>query len=473
MSNHGVSAEKASGEGATNGSRSSERVRKEGQGSGGSLAPPRLIYDLVSLDTISRMDRRFYEDDCAKSKSFRQFAPDRARYFESETALIVIMHCMDEREQDTEEMFGLPPGAANVIQIAGCLTDGSNLPFAMYLQGKVKRACGKGKVVLILMVTHQSEAFETTDSCAAHGHDVAKADAHVTQQVETHNEYGGDRDTNGNIIKRYRIAVHVKSYTDTEARVWVGFNGRSVNPMDYVSLPGRLSTRESALEGEALDTEMHHQFYAAFPPEDPRFEGLRNDEHDGLIKQMARMCVSNILKLRTKLRTPLHVAKSGHKGTRILIGRGWDMYVEPDKYFKIGDMIPDEQLAAQFLIALKYICRNKLLAKRSRFTVPIHVNGLYNHDEEGDRSGTIRYAVGRARKLRKFILSVFADPGARKQFDHDVRDALKHEGRTWDQLSSKSRSYYELRLLESLRFYVSVSARQTRTLELVATNNDL
>jgi len=473
MGSLGLTAEHVPSQIHTNGATNGHPFKKEVNGSGRSIVPPRLIYSLVSLDSIPRVDRRFFEGDCERSANFRKFAPDRARYFESETAFLVIVHCMDEREQDTEEMFGLPPGAANVIQIAGCLTDGSNLPFGMYLQGKVKRACEKGKVVLILKITHQSEAFEKTDSCAAHGHDVAKADAHVSEQVETHNVYGGDRDTSGRIIKRYRIAVHVKSYTDTEARVWVGSNGRAVKPMDYVAVPGRPAPLGSTLDGEDLLTEVHNQFYAAFPPEDPRFEGLRIDKHDGLIWQMARMCVSNILKVRAKLTKPLHVAKSGHKGTRMLIGRGWDMYGEPDMYFKIGDMIPDEQLAAQFRIALKYICRNKLLKKRRRFTVPIHVNGLYNHDEEGDRSGTIRYAMGRARKLRKYMQEICADPESRRQFDREVREALKHEGRSWDQLPAKSRSYYSRNLLSSLRFYVSVSARETRALELVATNSDL
>lgn len=437
----------------------------------GPIACPQSLYKLVPLNVIPRFDARFYEKDDEQSLRYIACRPEREAYYEAHGAIVLGMFCIDEREQNTFQMLGLPPGAANPVEIAGCRTDESNLPLAQYLQQKVTKAAKDGKLVLILIVTHQSEAFPTTDSCAEWEHDATKADAHATEQVLSFNDSGGDRDPEGRIARRYRIAVHLISYTDSEARVWVGVNGARVDPRDFVDIPGRPCPEGICWIGSKLDVEVYNRFIQAFPRVDSRFEGVTTEQYYGLIRQMSEMCTHNIREMRKKFSKPHHVIKNGHKGRRILLGRGWDMYVAADLYFKIGDLIPRHKIVKQLLIAVRFVVRNCLRNGRKRAVVPIHINGLYNSDEEGDRSGTIRYVVGLAKKVQNFVQSLCQNPAYRKVFDREVKRALAQTGMKWSDVSPEARRYYREELLDAFRVYASVSARKTRKLELVAVMN--
>ncbi len=435
--------------------------------------PPPLIHKTVDLACIPEEDAVFYIKDRERSAAYQAYGFERTAYYDKEAAVLMVFTCIDERESDFETCMGIPIGAANVIQTGGSKLGEVNHPVRAYIQRKVKKAHERGKVVLTLFVTHESTAHPDDDSCAAWNHDIAAANQYATERVARFNAEHVDRSQDGTVSRRHLVAIHIKSFTDSEARVWVGMNGETLDPREYAHPNGGGS---HVIEGVALEQALHVHLMKIYPYDDPRFEGLMRPQWMEILWQCARMAQYNVGVVRsmeTGLRT---VEKAGHKGTRVLVGRGWDMYDEPNAFFKVGDFSPD--FTKECRIAAKYLIRNGLICAmrddavgRSQ-PVTFHVNVLYE-DEPGDRSNSIGHAMDIARTIRTDLRTMMNTAESRDAFDEALRLAMYHEGVPWTDLSLKIRTTYHEDALRDLRIYVSVSKRDTRSLELVATIEDL
>lgn len=420
------------------------------------------VFQRLNIDELSAVDSKFYREDERLSGLFVESAPARDSYFEGNPCVIITLHCIDEKEQDFEKQMGLPPGVANALPIAGCKIGLGNLNLIGYLKRKIDNAKQAGKMVVLLVVTHESQAQPDTDSCLAWKHNVHRADANAVKLVQKFNTNYVDRDSDNRIVSRHLIAFHIKSKTDTEARVWCGENGISVDPADFSLEPHALL---SQLKGKALEHHIYERFKLAFPPDSPRFSAVEPETRVAILEQLARMCANNVLCVREYMSKPHRIVKTGHKGTRVLVGRGWDMYTKVGKYFKVGDYSPDFRKECR--MAAMHVAVNGLVNRRN-FLLPFHVNILYDETCPGDRSQTIFYAREVAQKIKAHLSRLFKKRKARLAFDREVRGELRSRGVAWRELPLKVRRHYRDELYSSLRIYISVSSRSTRLLELVA-----
>lgn len=441
--------------------------------------PARLIHHCVDLSTLPSIDAKFYREDAALSEKYVSYDPQRRAYVDAEPSVILVIRCMDERESDFERTMGLAPGTVNSIPLAGCKIGDLNLALCREVQAKIDKSVKLGKFVLVLFVTHESVEFPTTDSCAAWKQSIDDADVHAMGQVSRFCLDYVDRDDQGNILARHLTAFHIKSVTDTEAKIWCGDNGIQLDPMDYVPRAGRDifdafdSDVRRSLTGVSLRQDVFHRFSLLYPFESWRVIGMNRERWRDVIGQLTRLCVQNIEMLRELMSKPHRVKKHGHKARRTLVGRGWEMYDHPEKYFHVSDFLQKDDLLKNIRINATYMIRNGLLKRRCRFGITFNINVLYDRDRPGDRTGSIRHAMDLAYVIKKDLTSLFTHPSRRRAFDAEVVSALNHVGVKWAELPTKVRSHYKQKLLSNLRIYVSVSERATRALELVATIEDL
>lgn len=433
----------------------------------------RMIHGILPLDCIHPKDAEFYRENRERSALYVSLQGEREAYFRRHPCMVMLFTCMDGRERDTAKALGIPPGAENIYATAGNKIGSCNLVLCKEVQARIDRAAEAGKRVLILWVTHESWSRRETDSCAAWKNDGCAAGEYADEQVERFNADYADRDADGRILRRNVIAVRLNSFHDIENRVWHGQKGRVVDPMVFAE---RLEPKaRDGLSEELYSSEIMARFAAAFPPDDPRFEGLDHDEYGAVIRQMAEMAEANVRYIRQAAgKNPIDL-KHGHRERRVFIGRGWEMYDEPNGYFCVSDLTPD--LLREGKIAVTYVLMNSVIAMHAgdedRLRVPVHVNVPYDRGRPGDRGGSIRHALDLARALRDDWRDRLGTPGKKTAFMAELCGALKHHGVDPDALKPAVLEAMGRDLADSLEFYVSVSPRDTRLLELIATGGDL
>jgi len=426
-----------------------------------------IPHDQLKLDAA---DAAFYRECDQKSRDYVAQESARHAYLETAVALPLIHVCMDEREQDVEEALGLPPGVANLVPTAGNKIGGldePNLVLFKEMHEEQQRAGSQGMLHIVLFVTHHSSSYPQTESCAAWQHDVEAADRHASQQVTRINEFYLGRDLeNGRPLSRKVVAFHLRSDTDTEARAWIGHNGHVLDPVEFAAY----AENGGGLEGRVLS-----RCLQAFPSTDPRFSGLEAGLREALLKQIAAMLAANARVVRRVISSRRPTQKLGHQGTRILVGRGWESLTETNCYFKFSDY----SIGEDELMSGTYVIRNgvlEMLRTGKPFSVPFHVNTPYALGDLTDRGASINHSLALARDIRnKWLKRIRQDPALT-----DFRNSLLHALRivepgltSLDDLPSSVREYCFKHLADALRFFVSVSPRQTRLIEVVATEADL
>ncbi len=435
----------------------------------------RLIHDRMDLACMEPADAEFYRNNRQLSEHYISLEGERQGYIRQNPCMPLLFFCMDEKEQDTEESLGLPPGAANVYPTAGNRIGEINLVLCKEMQTRIDRAYEAGKRVLVLFITHESYRDATHDSCAAWSHRCFAADGHADFQVQRFNEDYVDRDKEGRVARRHVIAVRLKSYTDLESRVWYGANDKCVDPLEFVRRSVPPNTAEYEPDGLELEASVLRRFVEAFPFKDPRFSGLERHEWNEVLMQMVRMFLANVRYMRGQVRANTDGNKLGHQGTRVLVGRGWEMYQEVNKYFKVSDFSPD--LLRECCIAGKYVIKNGIVARlngASELRIPFHINVPYDMMRPGDRSGSIRHAMSLARAIKCDWQDRLRNPASEKRFHDDLCECLMHEDLDLDEIGLRNAiCEFGSTLLDQFRFIVSVSPRETRKLEVVATGGDL
>lgn len=434
----------------------------------------RIIHEQIPLERIDACDADFYRENQSRSCYYVSLQGEREAYFRDNPCTVMLFNCMDGRERDAARALGIPPGAENIYATAGNKIGDVNLVLCKEIQARIDRAAAAGKRVLILFTTHESWSKRDTDSCAAWGNQGQLAAEDADMQVRRFNADYVDRDGIGRVTKRHVIAIRLNSFTDTENRVWHGVGGRTVDPMEFVQ---RMTDRTHDLDGyniKAVSAEMLERFKDVFPREDDRFGGLEDKEYEAVLLQIARMAEANVRYIRQAAKTNPTDLKNGHREKRVLVGRGWEMYDDPNEYFIISDFTPE--LLREGKIAVTYVLKNSIMAMlegRPGLHVPIHINVPYDRERPGDRGGSIRHAMGLGRALRADWLDRLGNPDKCAAFLSDLMHALKHDGVDINGLPSPIWDGLNFRLMDALKFYISVSPRETRLLELVATGGDL
>jgi len=434
----------------------------------------RIIHERIPLERIDEQDAAFYRDNQARSDHYISLQGEREAYFRANPCTVMLFTCMDGRERDTARALGIPPGAENIYATAGNKIGDVNLVLCKEIQARIDRASAAGKRVLILFTTHESWSKRETDSCAAWGNQGRLAAEDADMQVRRFNVDYVDRDGSGRVTKRHVIAIRLNSYTDTESRVWYGTGGRTVDPMAFVQ---RMTDRIDDVAGydtRAVTAEILTRFRDVFPYSDDRFEGLSEQVWEAVLRQMAGMAEANVRYIRRAAKVNPADLKHGHREKRVLVGRGWEMYDDPNEYFIVSDFTPE--LLREGKIAVTYVLKNSILDMiegRPGLHVPIHINVPYDRERPGDRGGSIRHAMGLGRALRADWLERLGTPDKRTAFIVELKHALQHDGVDIDKLPLPVWDALNERLFDALKFYISVMPRDTRLLELVATGDDL
>lgn len=423
----------------------------------------RLVNAIIHHSSIEASAQWFYNENRRLSERFIQLEPERREYIGQHPGMPMIFICIDEKEQDTERAFKLVPGVANVYPTAGCKIEDVNLVLCQDVQKRIDRAVQLDKVVLILFVTHESQENPHEDSCAAWEHDSHEADKHAIYQVKAFNRDYVDRDCYGNIAKRHVVAIRLKSITDKETRIWFGSKGQ-VDPTEFLNRNGAMG------DDQHLFAAIFQRFSECFPEDDPCFSGLNRDRRTALLRQMSLMFRANLDYAREVAKGEIPRTESGHRGTRVLVGRGWEMYDEVGQYFKVSDLTPDYK--RECYISGKYVLKNALIRqiteKDSELVVPFHVNTPYDLVRSGDRCGSIRHAMNLARAIKKDWTKRLRHHEPREKLFTELQHALERDG-----IPRAFHPEFSDITPEAFRFYVSVSPRETRLLELVATGGDL
>jgi hypothetical protein len=437
------------------------------------MAGRHLVHEVLPLDCINERDADFYRDNRERSALYVSLQGEREAYFRRHPCMVMLFTCMDGRERDTAKALGIPPGAENIYATAGNKIGAFNLVLGKEIQARIDRAAESGKRVLILWVTHESWFARDTDSCAAWKNDGCAAGEYADEQVGRFNADYVDRGADGRILRRNVIAVRLNSFHDIESRVWHGERGRAVDPMVFAErLEPKAADRQAM---EPYSAEILARFTAAFPPDDPRFEGLDQDEYRAIIRQMAEMAEANVRYIRQAAgKNPIDL-KHGHRERRAFVGRGWEMYDDPNEYFCVSDLTPD--LLREGKIAITYVLMNSVIAMQadndSRLHVPVHVNVPYDRGRPGDRGGSIRHALDLARALQADWRDRLETPAKKTAFMTELYHALKHHEIDTDAFKPAVLEALDHGLSDAIEFYISVSPRDTRLCELVATGGDL
>lgn len=424
----------------------------------------KLIYAELDLTSIDPDDAEIYREGARLSEPYIALEPERQVYWNANPCVPKIFTCMDEKEQDTEEALGLPNGLADVYQTAGNKLGDTNLVLRREFQQGIDRAFAAHKRVMPLFVTHESKSDPHHDSCAAWAHDCQAADKNAIQQVARFNRDYVDRGSRLEVVQRHVIAFRLKSYTDLETRVWFG-EEKSVDPMDFMPTKGVL------VEEKKLFPHVFQRFAQTFPYHDPRFSSLRTAEWENVLSQTTRMFLANIHFALDVATGKVKPTKAGHKGRRVLVGRGtWGNFNEVNRYFKVSDFTPD--ILHESGIAGKYVAKNAFLdlMRRgdTRLAVPFHINVPYDLTRPGDRCNSIAHAVDLARAIKHDWDERLSGRESRLRFLTELIDTLKH-----DDVNPLDVPSLDILVPDSFRYYVSVSPRETRRPELVATGADL
>ncbi len=428
-------------------------------------------YGCLDLGTLDPEDREFFFQDADRSKRFIAKEPDRQKYNRLHPARVLKFRCVDEREGDTSLRLGIPLGAANYIETAGNRFGVTNLAVRKEIQYRIDQAVSDGKRVLLLMIMHESSSNPDTQSCAAWGNSRDAANSYAMQRVLRFNQGYVDRKDCGAVTDRWLVAVRLTSITDTEARKWHGDSG-TVDPTEFVQLSNQRSNALSNLEGDRLFTAVMDRFVRVFPyGQDQRFEGLCKAEWQELLSQMATMCSHNVLEVRRIMAEGLSEEKAGHKGTRIFVGRGFDMYPEPGQQLLVSDFSRD--YLGDTRIGLIFATANRLILAEQDFQqplrIPIYVNITYDPLRKGDRGGSINHVTDVASELRADLDDLFSHPTRRAEFDERVFSALKHEGVEFrNGIRRNHRLWYFENIAESIDVVASISSKTTRRLEPIA-----
>ncbi len=417
----------------------------------------------LDLNCIALEDADVYRKAARLSERFIVLEPERVARRRANPCVVMLFKCMDEKEADGEASFGLLPGEAIVYQTAGNQIGDANLVLCKEMQAAIDRAAADGKILLVLFVTHESKSYPHTDGCAAFGHDGPAADANAIREVSRFNIDYVDRGAQDQVMRRHVIAVRLTSYTDLETHVWHGDHG-SIDPLEFMQQNGAQIDRNDLL------TKVMSRFSETFPYHDERFSGLSRGRWVEVMRQMANMFIANMGYAKDVVSGKTPPSKCGHRGTRILVGRGWNMFDEVGKYFKVTDLTPD--FRRECYIAGKYVTRNAILRLMQRgetsLSVPFHVNVPYDMERPADRSGSIRHAMALALAIKQDWEERLTNRDPRLKFLADLLDALHHEG-----VNALECPSLDIVTPDILRFYISVSPRETRRPELVATGADL
>lgn len=430
------------------------------------FVPPLPSYQPLGMELLDPEDAVFFLEDAELSEQFIAAQPDRDRYEGQEPALPEIFECVDERERDNRKALAIPPGVARVIQIAGCMFDYPNLAIRKELRLSIDEARGRNRRVLVPFIMHRSLLRPTEDSCAAWRNDVARADLYAMARVDRFNWGYVDRDESGRINGRPLVAVRLTSFTDTEARVWHGIH-QYVNPMDFVYFPGNSKNHLARLEGGELFGAVLSRFTTVFPyGEDARFEGLTSDEWKRLLEQMARMCAHNIVHVRWVLETGPRQEKTGHQGTSVIVGRGFDMYEDAGQYLHVSDFSPD--ISRDATIGLVFATANRIIERvrggKRELRVPMYVNALHDPNKTGDTGSAILHSTDIGRKLRRHLERMKEDPQARTNFQERVRTAIGHQGVAWSSVPDAAQLWLYRDSLDSVGIVASISSVKDRRL---------
>jgi len=417
----------------------------------------------LDLNCVELDDAVVYRQAAKLSERFIVLEPERQARRAVNPCVVMLFKCMDEKEADGEASFGLLPGEAIVYQTAGNQIGDANLVLCKEMQAAVDRAAADGRILLVLFVTHESKSCPDGDSCAAWAHDGRKADENAIREVSRFNADYVDRGAHDQVVRRHVVAIRLTSYTDLETHVWHGNKG-SIDPLEFLQQNGAKVDRNELL------TKVMARFVEVFPETDGRFSGLTRGRWVEVIRQMSNMFIANMGYAKDVVSGKSPPSKSGHKGTRILVGRGWCMFDEVGKYFKVTDLTPDIQ--HECCIAGKYVTRNSILRFMknggTELSLPFHVNVPYDLERPADRGGSIRLAMAQARSIKKDWCERLTVSEARNKFLAELLDALHHEG-----VNSLDVPCLDIVTPDILRFYISVSPRETRRPELVATGADL
>ncbi|MBI5654603.1 hypothetical protein HZC53_03060 [Candidatus Uhrbacteria bacterium] len=429
-----------------------------------SVPEEKLIYAELDLDGIDPEGAEIYREGARLSESYIALEPERQVYWNANPCVPKLFTCMDEKEQDTELALGLPNGLANVYQTAGNKLGDTNLVLRREFQSGIDRAFAAGKRVLVLFVTHESKCDPDHDSCAAWSHDGRAADENAIRQVRRFNRDYVDRGAHLEVVQRHVIAVRLKSYTDFETRVWHGETA-CIDPLEYMPRNG------GPIDDKALFPKVLRHFSDVFPQRDPRFSGLHAHEWSAVLGQMSHMFLANIHFAHDVATGKTKSTKAGHRGRCVLVGRGaWGNFIEVNRYFKVSDFTPD--MLRECRIAGKYVAKNAILdlmrRDDTRLSVPFHVNVPYDLIRPGDRCNSIAHAVDLARAIKHDWDERLSGREPRLRFLTELVDALKH-----DDVNPLEIPSLDILSPDSFRYYVSVSPRETRRPELVATGGDL
>ncbi|MDQ7814706.1 MAG: hypothetical protein RDU25_02815 [Patescibacteria group bacterium] len=423
----------------------------------------KLIYAELDLSAIEQEDAQIYREGVRLSESFISLEPERQAYIRANPCIPKLFTCMDEKEQDTVEALGLPNGVSNVYQTAGNKLGATNLVLRREIQTGIDRAFSLGKRVLVLFITHESKSEPAHDSCAAWGHDGRAADDNAVRHVARINQDYVDRGAHLEVVQRHLIAVRLKSFTDLETRVWYGERS-CVDPLDFMPSDG------VEIDNDELSRRVFSRFAETFPHDDSRFSSVSEGEWVKTLRQMTDMFVANVHYARDVATGKVKPTKAGHKGQRIFVGRGaWDEFSEVNAYFKVSDFTPD--MLRECRISGKYVMKNAILGLKDRgdgrLVVPFHINVPYDLTRPGDRCGSIAHAMDLARSIKNDWEERLCG-AERVRYLAELLQALKHDGVNPLECPSLDAVTPEI-----LRFYISVSPRETRRPELVATGADL
>jgi len=442
-----------------------------------------VSHKVILLDSLPKKVAEFYRQLNNVGSQSERFFQEARRYADRHFCKsIIIFDCMDERQDDTRKNLGIPALGAVSVRTAGNQLGDYNRHVEAEIMDIVKDSNKEASgdrlwhPVLILFVTHSSKSRPHDDSCAAWKHETAAALKDAELQVQRFNHGYAVFDSDGNVKQRFAIALHLHTYTDTEAIAFIGEESR-VDPSIFAD--ASIDSVLHDLNGIELENMAYKLMRQTFPFEDPRFLGLKHEDWEKVLHQLAEMLVANAHVVRAIADKRREASKAGHQGNFIVVGRGWELLEEANTHFSIGDYAYD--ISREARIAGKYVLVNAIRSvaqgQSNTCSVPFHINVPYGDDthlkSELDRCASARYALGLARRMLNYWRKIAKDKAKRAAFQQEVWQALEHAGAGQAEKAVLDNLFQPGNFMRLFQFYVSVSHKRERQFELIATTQEV
>lgn len=340
----------------------------------------------------------FYSLNLQASTKYEEALPVRKEWLRGHYFQPAANLCIDGRVQDAGPALGLPIGILEPYRSAGAVSDLERDFYRLRRSAKLRRlksvqvshdapATQMGEMAMFTV--HYSHSQPDTASCAAWGHDTARATKNALRLADQYNNtYRGQP----------VVGFAARIDTDLDAITVMGPGGE-LSVRDLIEDPRLRNGRTQAV--------LMKRLYQCFPMDWEPIKRLTPEFRENFHIELTERLIANMAFVRQVQDNGRAIELLDHQERLVFVGRHCDWIEDHNSVFLIDDTEEEADVIKSFLIGLQYVLMNVVKDAIQNDTQEWHVPVIINvpHDEEED----FYEAVFGARKVLRYLKKALAD----------------------------------------------------------------